>query len=319
MHSEIEKLIDLALADGQVTEKERNVILKKAAELGVDTDEVEMVLDGRLHQLEASKPKEKEKIGNIKTCPACGASVKAFQVKCDDCGHEFTNSQALTSKQKLFSEFEKVEIEERNRSLNFTEKLDAERVYDRKINARKASIVSTFPLPYNKEDLLDFFNLAIHESKKYGSVHDDGVLRLAWKSKANELKAKISLELKDDIHAKLLLLEYNHQNKTISISPKQKMLIAILALFIFLFLAGYFGLKSENEGERNEISKLNNIEKQIIENIDKQNYNKALILTEQLVWSYKLEINSYQKKAETYENKRESYKKTILELKNENK
>ena len=35
MHPEIEKLIDLALADGQITEKERNVILKKAAELGV--------------------------------------------------------------------------------------------------------------------------------------------------------------------------------------------------------------------------------------------------------------------------------------------
>ena len=51
MHPEIEKLIDLALADGQLTDKERNVILKKATELGVDTDEVEMVLDGKLHQL----------------------------------------------------------------------------------------------------------------------------------------------------------------------------------------------------------------------------------------------------------------------------
>lgn len=48
MHPEIEKLIDLALADGQITEKERNVILKKAAELDVDADEVEMVLDGKI-------------------------------------------------------------------------------------------------------------------------------------------------------------------------------------------------------------------------------------------------------------------------------
>ena len=61
MHPEIEKLIDLALADGQIKEKERNVILKKAAELGVDADEVEMTLDGKFNQLEANKPKQKEK------------------------------------------------------------------------------------------------------------------------------------------------------------------------------------------------------------------------------------------------------------------
>ncbi len=50
MHPEIDKLIDLALADGQITEKERNVILKKAAELGVDADEVEMILGGKMSQ-----------------------------------------------------------------------------------------------------------------------------------------------------------------------------------------------------------------------------------------------------------------------------
>ena len=80
MNAEIEKLIDLALADGQITEKERNVILKKAAELGVDADEVEMTLDGKLHQLEASKPKDKEKVGSINTCPACGATEKAMEL-----------------------------------------------------------------------------------------------------------------------------------------------------------------------------------------------------------------------------------------------
>ncbi len=40
MHPDIEKLIDLALADGQITDKERNVILKKAVELDVDAADV---------------------------------------------------------------------------------------------------------------------------------------------------------------------------------------------------------------------------------------------------------------------------------------
>jgi hypothetical protein len=89
MHPEIEKLIDLALADGEISEKERNVILKKAAEHGVDSDEVEMVMDGMLHQLEKSKPKLKEKVGKIKICPTCGGGVKSFQSVCESCGHEF--------------------------------------------------------------------------------------------------------------------------------------------------------------------------------------------------------------------------------------
>ena len=108
MHPEIEKLIDLALADGQITEKERNVILKKAAELGVDADEVEMTLDGKLHQLEATKTKQKEKVGNIKTCPACGASAKAMELVCSECSHEFTNTKANSTLLKLLEEIEKI-------------------------------------------------------------------------------------------------------------------------------------------------------------------------------------------------------------------
>lgn len=101
MHPEIDKLIDLALADGQITEKERGVILKKAAALGVDADEIEMTLDGKLHQLEACKSKQKEKVGNIKTCPACGANFKALQIKCEDCGHEFSQTQSSINIKEL--------------------------------------------------------------------------------------------------------------------------------------------------------------------------------------------------------------------------
>lgn len=48
MHLEIENLIKMALADGQVSDKEREIILRKAEKLGLDVDEVEMYLEGRL-------------------------------------------------------------------------------------------------------------------------------------------------------------------------------------------------------------------------------------------------------------------------------
>ena len=48
MNPEIEKLIDFALADGVITDKEREIIRKKAEKLGEDPDEAEMILDAKL-------------------------------------------------------------------------------------------------------------------------------------------------------------------------------------------------------------------------------------------------------------------------------
>ena len=45
MHPEIDKLIEMALADGIVSDKEREIILRKAEKLGLDGDEVEMYLE----------------------------------------------------------------------------------------------------------------------------------------------------------------------------------------------------------------------------------------------------------------------------------
>ena len=117
MHPEIEKLIDLALADGQITEKERNVILKKAAEFGVDADEVEMTLDGKLHQLDASK--QKEKVGNIKTCPACGESVKAMALICSSCDHEFNQGVKSELLNSMITEIGKLDASDIDYEENF--------------------------------------------------------------------------------------------------------------------------------------------------------------------------------------------------------
>lgn len=45
MKPEIEKLVQMAIVDGQVTAKEREIILRKAEKLGLDVDEVEMYLE----------------------------------------------------------------------------------------------------------------------------------------------------------------------------------------------------------------------------------------------------------------------------------
>ena len=46
----LENLIEMALADGELTEKEKQVLFKRAQAMGIDLDEFEMVLDAKLYE-----------------------------------------------------------------------------------------------------------------------------------------------------------------------------------------------------------------------------------------------------------------------------
>ncbi len=48
MNPEIEKLIELTVATGEITEKKRETIMRRAKILGEDLDEVELILNGEL-------------------------------------------------------------------------------------------------------------------------------------------------------------------------------------------------------------------------------------------------------------------------------
>jgi len=109
-NEQLEKLIKIALMDGELTEKEKQILFKKAESFGVDLDEFEMVLDSKLIEIKktvkaaepvAAAPKS-DKFGDIRKCPSCAAVLKSFQTKCDDCGHEFRNVDTVGSSQKLF-------------------------------------------------------------------------------------------------------------------------------------------------------------------------------------------------------------------------
>ena len=55
-NEKLEALITAALADGVLTDKEKNLLFKKAEAMGIDRDEFELVLEGRL----AKRKKEME-------------------------------------------------------------------------------------------------------------------------------------------------------------------------------------------------------------------------------------------------------------------
>ena len=328
MHSEIENLINMALADGEVTEKERGIILRKAETLGLDKDEVEMILDGKLHQIQAIQAKPaKEKIGNIKTCPACGASIRAMELACSDCGHVFTNVKANSTVQKLFEELQKIEHAESNKtSDSFFDKLD---INDQKkrlaLATRHSSLISSFPIPNSKEDLLELISIAVAESTKstndLGLGVNDGsdLIKKSWIAKGEQALIKAKLLCRDDANTMLFLNDCQNRidGARKSESRKIKPIVKILAAFVILMGFIFFMANKESGDKDKEQQKLDKIEQQINTAIDEKKYDKAIVLTEQLIWLYDPKV--YSEEVKQYDEKRKSLKSSIEKMKIQNK
>lgn len=137
----LEQLIDAVIADGVITEQERRVVYKKAASFGIDQDEIEVYLEGRLQSKLASSSKSK-KYGDVKQCPNCGANVGAFTTKCPECGHEFRSSGAVEAME------------------NFVNRLAGTSDLN-----QKCELIRNYPVPNDKEALLEFISVAVPQSK----------------------------------------------------------------------------------------------------------------------------------------------------------
>lgn len=90
---ELNRLIEAALADGVLTDKERAVIRKRALSEGVDPDEVEIIMEGRLYE-----KTHKNQLNYIK-CPVCGLEIPPLTEVCPNCG----SIVSLDSNQELKS------------------------------------------------------------------------------------------------------------------------------------------------------------------------------------------------------------------------
>jgi len=232
-NEELEKLIEMALMDGELTEKEKQILFKKAESFGVDLDEFEMVLDAKLFEKQQSMKPAKEvstaaapksdKFGDVKKCPACGAIIQSFTGKCSDCGYEFRDIQSDVTITKLFEalmEADNIPKEEfKETRLSGVMKLlhdpreDAKRLkkheqaHKDKIHSRKVQIISNFPVPNTKESLLEFMSLGITHaipvkkglfSKLNATEEEHNVFAPIWKAKLEQIAMKARISMKED-------------------------------------------------------------------------------------------------------------------------
>lgn len=102
--------------------------------------------------------------GEIHKCPNCGDIMEPFEVKCNVCGYEIRSAKATLS----VKEFEL--------------KLESTRSVDSRI-----ALIRTFSIPNAKEDIYDFFILAISNVEAGGDESD------AWLAKLEQTYQKARL------------------------------------------------------------------------------------------------------------------------------
>ena len=247
----IENLIELALIDGKLTEKEREVLLRKAVEQGIDKDEFEMVLDARLfekNQLDSSQtidsktqpstttpppiPTEQKTTHlNQSKCPSCGGNLPTYSTKCSDCGYEVNERNTNNSIQKLFEMLNTIESERKQKQDtsnpfsalgSFYAESFSSILGPGAIERKKMEVISSFPIPTTKTDILEFLALAYPKAKQNGNfftknnpenkVHNEMVP--VWKTKCEQIIIKARFALKDDAKT---LEELNYYAKQLDI------------------------------------------------------------------------------------------------------
>lgn len=215
---ELEQLIEIALADGTITDKERLVLYKKAAKFNIDPDELDMLLDSRLSGAkktaapaasEESQPSIAKKKGP-KKCPACGALLlDANTVYCPDCGYKVINVV-----KDILEEINAIvppKKEKRNGGLfgklaEFVESSDD----DFKVLEQKENVILNFNVPNTKETVLEFLAFSVQKGAKEDPKEDywDDDLGEAWYKKSEQVIAAARRTFSQDAEFMSRLKEY---------------------------------------------------------------------------------------------------------------
>ena len=86
--------------------------------------------------------------GKVHLCPNCGANIDAFMSSCPACGHEIRGNKASDS------------------VMTFADRYMNETDID-----QQAKLVEAFPVPNNKEDLLEFMSMAGPQAANYRKMN----------------------------------------------------------------------------------------------------------------------------------------------------
>lgn len=222
----LNQLINAAVADGEISDLERQVLIRNAQEEGVSMDEFVMVLEARLfeqQQLLREKMEEKARKNKMtdaqiqatvqKTapqaaaapkpmtkCPHCGAPVDVLSTSCPECGYDYptpTNaSQGASAWEQLVAKLEEIDAQDKTSGIQSIFSNALAKTLDKKVQA-----IGNHPIPTSKTDLVDFFTYCAPLGKKvsvFGADPEQLKLGKAYRKKAEQVLLKARIVLKND-------------------------------------------------------------------------------------------------------------------------
>ena len=256
-NEELEMLIDAALADGVLTDSEKQILFKKAQSFGLDLDEFNMVLEGRLAKVKEQRQaaSKSNKQGAVKKCPACGAFVQQMQIKCPECGYEFRDIEACSTTKELQKKLDEIASEASNHSVVSSISARLCGTID-KVTTRKIQTIKNWPVPNTKEDLIEMLILCNSNRKiDYGSdVETERMIASAWNAKFKQVMSKAKIMLKDDPEGQAVIQEIEAAK-----AKKRKLILysliagIIVAAVIAISVTRYVHSEKEEVAELKEI------------------------------------------------------------------
>lgn len=174
----LENLIQATLEDGKLEENEKAALVKRAKREGVDLDELEIYINSLLQKrqreldeknnlrIEEYEKKKKEAIGHV--CPQCGKQVPPLTLVCE-CGYEFTKGKEVSSVQLFFEKINNIQLtkEEIDACNKY---LDPNQGMEMLKNKKRLEIISIFPVPNAKEDIIEFLAMSLPNAQKKGGL-----------------------------------------------------------------------------------------------------------------------------------------------------
>ncbi|MCJ7935416.1 MAG: hypothetical protein MUW56_17775 [Chryseobacterium sp.] len=330
-NEKLEKLIELALADGELTEKEKQVLFKNAEAEGIDLDEFEIVLEARLFEKTNDKSSESaapysDKLGDIKKCPACGAIAESFATKCSDCGTEFRNIEVSSSVIRFFEKLDEIEA---TRDGNFYSQNSGSNINLTTIvlwlflwplliffkgiqfiinkskpakwsttDARKEELVLNYPVPVSKEGILEFLTLSASKinTASYFSLFSEqtkykNTWNKIWLKKIEQINSKASISMKSDTEIYSEVLTIVENARNVTKENNRKIFKVLGSVAVLLIIVGFWSSISNKLDENRNTNYASKV-KSAEKLIENKKYDEAAELAVNIDDKHSVEIRS---------------------------